>query len=107
MRHRRGRRKKERIININARVRCFKPCNTPLRMLNYTVINEDELEALRLADYSGMYQEEAADRMNISRTTFARILKRAREKVVKALINGEAILIGGTKHDNSYSDEQW
>jgi predicted DNA-binding protein (UPF0251 family) len=54
----------------------------------------DELEALRLADREGLYQEEAAARMGVSRVTFGRILQHARAKVAEALLEGKALLIG-------------
>lgn len=53
----------------------------------------DEIEAIRLADYSNLYHEEAARRMGVSRVTFGRILKKGRQKVAKALIEGLAIRI--------------
>jgi predicted DNA-binding protein (UPF0251 family) len=37
--------------------------------LEESCLELDELEALRLADYEGLYHEEAAGRMNISRAT--------------------------------------
>jgi len=59
------------------------------------VLAFDELEALRLADLEGLYQEEAAARMQISRQTFGNIVKTARRKVADALVNGKAIHIEG------------
>lgn len=57
----------------------------------------DEYEAIRLADLEGLYQEEAADLMNTSRQTFARIVESAHRKVAAALVNGLPLLIeGGT-----------
>jgi predicted DNA-binding protein (UPF0251 family) len=57
----------------------------------------DEVEALRLADLDGLYQEVAAQKMKISRTTFARIIEQARRKMAEALIHGKALrLEGGT-----------
>ncbi len=53
----------------------------------------DELEALRLADYEGLYHEEASKRMNISRATFGRVLCSARHKVVEAILEGKALKI--------------
>ncbi len=55
----------------------------------------DELEALRLADLQGLYQEQAADQMKISRPTFARVIESARKKVADALINGKALRLEG------------
>jgi predicted DNA-binding protein (UPF0251 family) len=53
----------------------------------------DEIEAIRLADYEGLYQEEAAARMKISRQTLGRILNLAHRKVAEALIQGKALKI--------------
>ncbi len=55
----------------------------------------DELEALRLADLEGLYQDAASESMGVSRPTFARILGRAREKVVDALLNQKLLLVAG------------
>jgi hypothetical protein len=54
----------------------------------------DGLEALRLADLEGLYQEAAAEHMGVSRPTFARILARARSAVAEALVEGKVLLIG-------------
>lgn len=53
----------------------------------------DELEAIRLADYEGLYHEEAAAKMDVSRATFGRVLNTARRKVADAIINGKALKI--------------
>ena len=34
----------------------------------------DEFEALRLSDLDGLYHEQAASKMNVSRATFSRIV---------------------------------
>ena len=57
----------------------------------------EELEALRLVDLEGRYQEDAAKQMSVSRSTLQRIVGEARAKVVRALIEGAALHIeGGT-----------
>jgi hypothetical protein len=53
----------------------------------------DGLEALRLADAEGLYQEAAAEQMGVSRPTFARILTHARAVVADALTEGKVLLI--------------
>ena len=56
----------------------------------------EELEAIRLKDLEGLEQEECAQRMQVSRPTFQRILIAAREKTADSLINGKAIhIVGG------------
>jgi hypothetical protein len=56
-------------------------------------LRADEFEALRLMDYEGLYQEECAQRMGISRPTFSRMVAAARCKVADALVHGKRILI--------------
>lgn len=74
--------------------RGFKPIGRPLAGLGVEVLRADELEALRLADLEGLYQEAAAARMGVSRPTFARILVRARTAVARALLEGRVLVFG-------------
>lgn len=53
----------------------------------------DELEALRLSDVEGLSQSEAASRMNVSQSTFNRILSGARSISARALTEGVALKI--------------
>lgn len=73
----------------------FKPRGVPVSMLDEVVLTVDELESMRLADFEGLYQEQAAENMHISRQTFGRILESAHRKTADALINGKAIRIEG------------
>ncbi len=66
-----------------------------MRFLEEVVVTLDEFEAIRLADFEGLYQEEAAARMKISRPTFSRVVESARRKVADALIHGKALRIEG------------
>ncbi|MGI6484859.1 MAG: DUF134 domain-containing protein [Thermoanaerobacterales bacterium] len=75
----------------------FKPAGVPLRELEEIVLTVEELEALRLKDLEGLEQEPCAEKMNISRPTFIRIVNSARRKIAEALVKGKAIRIeGGT-----------
>ncbi|MEN9841595.1 MAG: hypothetical protein RL376_1395 [Verrucomicrobiota bacterium] len=74
----------------------FKPAGTPLYELEEVVLAADELEAVRLADCEDLYRVEAAARMQVSRPTFDRILKRARGKIACALVQGKALRIEGS-----------
>jgi predicted DNA-binding protein (UPF0251 family) len=85
--------RKCRHIGCNPRVFYFKPRGIPLFQLEETALDMDELETVRLADYDGMYHEDAAVKMNISRATFGRILNNARHKVADAIVNGKALKI--------------
>ena len=73
----------------------FKPRGIPLSILEHINLTLDEIEAVRLADLEGLYQEAAAQQMNISRQTFGRILESAHKKIADALINGKALSING------------
>ena len=55
----------------------------------------DEYEAIRLGDLEGLYQEQAAVMMNISRQTFGRIIESAHRKVADVLVNGKTLNIEG------------
>ena len=77
----------------------FKPAGIPWRELDEIVMTLDEFEALRLADLEGLYQEQAAQEMRVSRTTFSRIAASAHRKVADALVHGKALRIeGGPVH---------
>jgi len=82
-----------RRLRFNPDVYYFKPRGIPMRMLEEVVLQSDELEALKLYDVDGFDQTQAADKMNISQPTFARILDRANKKVAQAIIKGKAIRI--------------
>ena len=73
----------------------YKPRGIPLSVLELVTLTFDELEAVRLADLEGMYQEKAADKMNVSRQTFGRIIESAHKKIADALVNGKALSIEG------------
>jgi len=73
----------------------FKPAGIPLRGLEEVQLSVEEAEAIRLKDLECLEQEEAAERMNISRPTFQRVLTSARHKLADALLNGKAIRIEG------------
>ena len=73
----------------------FKPLGIPLRSLQQVVITVDELEAMRLADFLEMTQEEVAQRLQVSRPTVTRMLARAHRVVAEALVHGKAICIQG------------
>lgn len=90
-----GRPKKCRWVENEPGVTFFKPRGIPLRSLQQIVITVDELEAMRLADFLEMTQEEVAQRLQVSRPTVTRMLSRAHRAVADALVHGKAICIQG------------
>lgn len=83
------------------RVRCnpdanyFKPRGIPVDSLEEVDLTMDELEAIRLADLEGKYQEDAAKKMNVSRQTFGNIITSAHKKIADMLVNSKALKIEG------------
>jgi uncharacterized protein len=63
--------------------------------LTEIVLTFDELEAIRLNDLEGRYQENSAAEMGVSRQTFGRIIESAHRKVAEALCLGRALRIAG------------
>ena len=84
-----------RFIGGTPGVSHFKPAGIPGQKLATVELQLDELEALRLADLEGFYQEQAAGAMGISRATFGRVLDRAHQKVADAIINGKMLSVKG------------
>lgn len=80
----------------------FKPAGIPLRVLKEVRLSVEEAEAIRLKDLIGLDQEQSAERMNISRPTFQRVLASSRQKMADALLNGKAIRIEGGNYEMAW-----
>jgi predicted DNA-binding protein (UPF0251 family) len=77
----------------------FKPIGIKGQDLERVFLTLDEFEAFRLADSEGMSHAEAAEEMEISRSTFTRLIEKARKKVSELIINGKLLTIdGGSVH---------
>lgn len=86
---------KTRWVEDLPNVSLFKPAGIPMRQLGQVTLTIEEFEAIRLKDLEGLEQEECAQRMQISRPTFQRILVMAHQKIAEALVEGKAIRIEG------------
>ncbi len=84
---------KKRNVEFEAEVTQFVPSGVPRCRLETVVFGADEIEALRLTDLEGLYQDQAAEVMGISRQTLGRILASARRKASEALTMGKAMHI--------------
>ena len=73
----------------------FKPIGVRTQNLEQIVLTLDEFEAFRLADQLGLSHALAADEMEISRSTFSRLIEKARKKVADFIIQGKSLTIGG------------
>ena len=96
-----GRPQKCRFVKNSPQVTYYKPRGIPMSQLSEIVLTIDELESIRLADMKGLYQEDAAEKMGISRQTFGRIIASARKKISNGIINGKAIKIEGGNYNLS------
>ncbi|MBW2993292.1 DUF134 domain-containing protein [Candidatus Woesearchaeota archaeon] len=76
----------------------FKPSGIRKSELSEIVLTVDEFEAVRLKDFLGIEQTDAAKKMKISQPTFNRILRCARKKIADAIVNGKSIKIEGGKY---------
>ena len=91
--------KKERVVYRPPLYADFKPTSMQRSGLESLLLELDEFEAIRLADYLGMEHTEAASEMEISRSTFTRLIDKAREKISCFLVEGKHLQIeGGSVH---------
>lgn len=97
-------RKRQRRITRPPVVEGFKPFGIPRRELDSITLLFEEYEAIRLADYEKLTQEEAAQKMGVSRPTFTRIYDKARKSVAAAFVESKVILFEGGSY---VTDEEW
>lgn len=90
---------RKRRIQMPPRFGHFKPAGVPRRLLKRIELTLDEYEAIRLADYDGLEHLEAAEQMNISRSTFTRLIEKARHKVAEVVVDGREMVIEGGNID--------
>ena len=88
-----------RRVGFLPQVTYFKPTGVPLANIQEVRLSVEEAEAIRLKDIEGLEQDACAQKMNVSRSTFARILLLARQKMADALLNGKAIRIEGGNYE--------
>ena len=95
--------RKHRICREHLGDRVFKPRSVPMTELGVVHLAGDELEAMRLCDLEDLEQAEAGLRMGVSRGTVQRLVKSGRAKVLRALVESLALVIGeeGTHEDLS------
>lgn len=87
--------RKRRFVQHPPVVTGFLPNSVPPWGRCEVFLTLEGLEALRLSDFEGLDQETAAERMNVSRQTFGRILAGARRIVAEALVLGKTLTIDG------------
>ncbi len=86
---------KWRKVEFIPRIQYFIPFGIQSEHIAENILQVEEAEAIRLKDVEKLEQEKCAEKMEISRQTFQRILNRGREKLADSIINGKAIRIEG------------
>jgi predicted DNA-binding protein (UPF0251 family) len=97
--------RKCRHISIEPKSTLYKPAGIPARFLEFVNLEIEEMEAIKLAHYEGLYHDEAGKRMGVSRQTFSRILNAANQKVSAALVEGKGLVIQDKKDELSPPSE--
>jgi predicted DNA-binding protein (UPF0251 family) len=73
----------------------FKPFGMARCKRESIEIQLDEYESIKLALYDKLSQDEAAEKMDVSRPTFTRVYNRGLEKIAKAFVEGYIIEFNG------------
>jgi len=82
-----------RKIMFDPKITYFKPQGVPMGFLEIVELTTEEMESFRLRHINDLEQQEAAEKMRTSQSTYQRILYSAYKKIADALINGKAIRI--------------
>jgi predicted DNA-binding protein (UPF0251 family) len=82
-----------RRIKYKPNVTYFKPRGVSMRGLEEVSLSIEEMESYRLRYVDGLDQNEAAEKMKTSQSTYQRILTSASKKIADALVNGKALEI--------------
>ncbi|MBU1013445.1 MAG: DUF134 domain-containing protein [Bacteroidetes bacterium] len=95
---------KSRKVCLPPKMLGFKPFGIAVRDTVTIVLQYDEYETIKLVIYDNLSQDEAAERMEVSRPTLTRIYNSALSKIAIAFIEGKSIIIEG---GNFEFDKDW
>ena len=90
-----ARTKKQRLIERAPSFNGFTPFGVQNTSNNEVCLTFEEYESIKLCDYDLLKHEDAANLMNISRSTFSRIYESSRRKIAKAFVDVCTIRIDG------------
>ncbi len=99
-----SRKPSRKIIRSDPPVRSFVPSewNSTGRQSGVNLVLE-EWEALRLVDYAGLEQTQAALSMGVSRQSVQMLVSSARTKLARAVVEGLPLQILGDQEQNTYT----
>ena len=95
---------KSRKVCIPPKMLGFKPFGIAIHNTERIVLQYDEYESVKLVLYDNLPQNDAADRMEVSRPTLTRIYNNALIKIAAAFVEGKSIIIEG---GNFEFDKDW
>lgn len=75
----------------------FKPAAVPLKQLKQVQVDHDEIEAVYMCDGLGLTQEEAGQKMGVSRGTVQRLVTNGRKKIILAIMEENALFVGAAR----------
>lgn len=87
-------RKRRRVCRLPNHLE-FGPLGGNLKTDSKIILSVEEFEVIRLIDLEGLEQVEAAERMEVARSTVQRMYSEAKGKLANALVNGRILKIKG------------
>lgn len=95
---------KSRKICSPPKMQGFKPFGIAFCEIDHIIMQYDEYESIKLVNYDKLSQEDASERMEVSRPTLTRIFNSALTKIAQAFVEGKSIIIEG---GNIEFDKEW
>jgi len=77
----------------------FKPFGLPLCKIESVKLTFEEYESIKLINYEMLSQDDASEKMNVSRFMFTRIYNKALKTIARAFVEGKAIEIEGGDYE--------
>ncbi len=96
-----GRPRKYRQVKLPPVSQVYSPCGKKSECNREIILTLGEYEAVRLADYESYSHEEGAKYMEVSRSTFTRMIESAHRKIGTAIVEGRSIIIKGGNYNIS------
>ena len=96
--------KKKRCCRKYQANRVYKPQGIPLEDIDTTFLSLDQFEAIRLCDIENLDQEQAGQKMGVSRGTIQRLLYETRKQIAEAILHNNAIIINLKESEDCHVD---
>ncbi len=87
--------RQQRKVQVPPRLKGLMPIGNYRDFTEQVMLGIEEYESIRLLDYEGLSQEEAATLMEVSRPTLTRVYESARKKVARTLTEALPLMIEG------------